>query len=157
MDFRAPIGFKSREEHDETLLANIEDTCGKRDTLYLLGDIYFNTTGYEFAERLRSSVGHLHLILGNHDFGNGKKQDVLLDFLNRGYIDSIKSLSKYKKAWLSHAPIHPEELRGRVNIHGHVHYATLDDDRYFNLSVENTKHLRPVSYDDIISREGLVR
>ena len=53
-------------------------------------------------------------------------------------------LEKYKGAWLSHAPIHPAELRGKINIHGHVHYANvLDetgklDNRYFNVSLENT-------------------
>lgn len=156
--FRNAYGFENREDHDEAVLACIEATCNpKRDTLYLMGDVYFNTEGYKFAERLRDSVAHLHLILGNHDFGNGKKQDVMREFLGKGYVKSIRSLMRYKDVWLSHAPIHPAELRGKMNIHGHVHYATLDDDRYFNLSLENTKRFAPVAYEDIISREGLIR
>ena len=37
--------------------------------------------------------------------------------------------------WLSHAPIHPDELRGKPSVHGHCHYANIqldgkDDPRY---------------------------
>lgn len=159
--FREPLtekfNFFTREEHDEHVLGGIEGTCGKRDTLYLMGDVYFNHEGYRFAERLSDAVGHLHLILGNHDFGNGKHQHIMREFMEKGYIKSIKSLMEYKDVWLSHAPLHPAELRGKKNIHGHVHYATLDDDNYFNLSLENTKNFAPVAYEDIISREGLIR
>lgn len=153
--FREPYGFDTREEHDEAVLSGIERTCGKRDTLYLLGDVYFNHQSYDYAERLLDSVGHLHLILGNHDFGNGNHQAKMREFMEKEYIKTVRSLMKYKDVWLSHAPIHPAELRGKRNIHGHGHYATLDDDRYFNLSLENTKNFAPVAYDDIISREGL--
>lgn len=159
-NFRDEYGFATREEHDEAVLASIEATCNpKRDTLYLMGDVYFNTEGYKFAERLRDSVAHLHLILGNHDFSNGSNQGQtkMREFLEKGYVKTIRSLFRYKDVWLSHAPIHPAELRGKKNIHGHVHHKTLDDDNYFNLSLENTLNFAPVSYEDIISREGLKR
>ena len=158
--FRDQYGFTTSEEHDEAVLEGIEKTCNpKRDTLYLLGDVYFNAEAYALAARLSQSVQHLHLILGNHDFNNGsnKGQIVMREFLEKGYVKTIRSLYKYKQVWLSHAPIHPVELRGKKNIHGHVHFKTLDDDDYFNLSLENTKNFAPVAYEDIISREGLKR
>ena len=43
---------------------------------------------------------------------------------------------------MSHAPIHPNELRGRFNLHGHVHQNSITlpdgslDDRYINCCVE---------------------
>ena len=54
------------------------------------------------------------------------------------YFDEVHSLYKWHEFWLSHCPIHPDELRGKVNIHGHVHHATLNDKRYYNTSLENT-------------------
>ena len=63
-------------------------------------------------------------------------------------------LYKYKEFWLSHAPIHPCELRGKRNIHGHVHQNHVMDEhhkrdnRYINVCVENTDGA-PVSLDKI--------
>jgi calcineurin-like phosphoesterase family protein len=158
--FREEYSFATREKHDEAVLESIERTCNpKRDTLYLMGDVYFNREGYKFAERLSASVAHLHLILGNHDFGNGSNQGQLImrELLEKKYIKTIRSLYKYKDVWLSHAPIHPVELRGSKNIHGHVHNKTLDDDNYFNLSLENTIDFAPVSFESILNRTGLKR
>lgn len=62
------------------------------------------------------------------------------------YYDAVYSLHRYKKAWLSHAPLHQDELRGRVCIHGHTHYHQIDDPRYLNVCVENTE-MYPVSFE----------
>jgi calcineurin-like phosphoesterase family protein len=67
-----------------------------------------------------------------------------------GMVDSVQSLVKYKGFWLTHAPIHPDELRGKMNVHGHVHTKTLADNRYFNVSCENVGY-KPVCFDDIKS------
>ena len=46
-------------------------------------------------------------------------------------------LYSYKNFWLSHCPIHPQEMRKRTgNIHGHLHKALLDDDRYFEVGLD---------------------
>ena len=55
---------------------------------------------------------------------------------------------KYKEFWLSHCPIHPNELRGKVNIHGHVHNKTIIDCNYFNTSCENVD-FKPISLENI--------
>jgi calcineurin-like phosphoesterase family protein len=60
----------------------------------------------------------------------------------------VAGIIKYKGFWLSHAPIHPEELRGKPNIHGHVHTNTLNDSRYFNASLENIGY-KPVSIEEV--------
>jgi len=67
------------------------------------------------------------------------------------HFDSVYSLKKYREFWLSHCPIHPAELRGKMNIHGHVHYATLDDKRYFNTSLENIDY-KPINIEEIRKR-----
>ena len=52
--------------------------------------------------------------------------------------DEVHALLKYKEFWLSHAPLHPDELRGKRNIHGHVHTASVPDTKYLNVSVDST-------------------
>jgi calcineurin-like phosphoesterase family protein len=69
------------------------------------------------------------LIRGNHD--------TLPTLAYLHYFDEVYGLLKYKEFWLSHAPIHPDELRNKINLHGHVHYATIPDKRYFNCCPEN--------------------
>ena len=81
--------------------------------------------------------GRKHLILGNHDLDRPHRGMLQL---MRVFGDRIYSLHKYKGFWLSHAPIHPSELRGKRNIHGHVHSNTLDDNRYYNACLENTDY-----------------
>lgn len=98
----------------------------KRDDVYVLGDACFTRATLHTFAKLK---GRKFLIRGNHD-----RLDTS-EYLQ--YFDSVEGLYKYKEFWLSHAPIHPDELRGRVNLHGHVHYATLNDKRYFNCCVEN--------------------
>ena len=53
-------------------------------------------------------------------------------------------LVNYKNFWLSHCPIHEQELRGRLgNIHGHLHGAYVEDQsgsinyNYFNVNLDN--------------------
>lgn len=62
------------------------------------------------------------------------------------YYDKVYSLLKYKGMWLSHAPIHPDELRGKPNVHGHCHYHEIDDPRYLNVCVEHTE-MMPVNIE----------
>jgi calcineurin-like phosphoesterase family protein len=67
-------------------------------------------------------------VLGNHDiFPISEYQK---------YFTKIHGLTKYKGFWLSHAPIHSEELRGKINIHGHVHNKIIVDPRYRSVCVE---------------------
>lgn len=98
----------------------------KRDVVYILGDACFTMeTIFEFE----NLPGRKILVRGNHD---------LLDTqVYLKHFDGVYGLLKYKEFWLSHAPIHPLELRGKINLHGHVHYGTLPDKRYFNCCPEN--------------------
>lgn len=124
--FRAPHHIRSEEENRWRICEDWRKKVTKRDIVYVLGDACFTMeTVFEFE----SLPGKKILVRGNHD---------LLDTqVYLKYFDGVYGLLKYKEFWLSHAPIHPMELRGKVNLHGHVHYATLDDKRYFNCCPEN--------------------
>jgi len=137
--------FESEEEHDSFILENILRVVCKRDSLYILGDVCVNESGWWCVEEIARRVEFLHVILGNHDMER-QGHPVLnqYDSLCKG----VYGMRKYKNAWLTHAPIHPEELRGKLNVHGHVHSATIDDERYINVSCENTEYL-PINFVDI--------
>lgn len=132
--------FSSQAEHDATIIKNYMRTITKRDTVYFLGDIVLGKDREERLEllsMLASLPGHKHLVLGNHDLDRPFRN---LAELEPVFGERIYALKKYKGFWLSHAPIHPRELRGKRNIHGHVHEGTIPDVRYYNACLENTAY-----------------
>lgn len=101
-------------------------TAGDRsDIVFCLGDMAFNERSLGIVHAM---PGRKVLIKGNHDVHSPQELEVY---------KQIHGLLKYKGMWLSHPPIHDQELRGKPNIHGHVHSATLGDPRYFNICPEN--------------------
>jgi calcineurin-like phosphoesterase family protein len=136
-------GFKTVEEHDNLIISNWNSVVHKNDKVFLLGDIAMET--YKYYELLASLKGIIHVIPGNHESPTHVKH--LLK-----YVNVISGNIKYKEFWLSHIPIHPDELRGKVNIHGHVHERSINDPRYVNVSMEVINYT-PISIDEI--RKGI--
>lgn len=124
--------FASEEEHFLKMKENFHKVVGKRDKVFFMGDTAFT------LERLKDISTWVCdskvLIAGNHDLDSLDMKTVVQ------YYDEVYSFYRYKEFWLSHCPIHPDELRGKRNIHGHVHHQSLGDDRYFNASLENTAY-----------------
>jgi len=139
--------FSSRLEHDEFLFNSIMDTVNKRDQLWILGDVCFTMEAFNnYIVPISKRVDRLKILLGNHDAERSGAPTV------RDYLDNnieVHGLVKYKKAWLSHAPMHESELRGKFNIHGHTHFATVNDPRYVNVCCEQVAY-RPVNYQEIL-------
>jgi len=133
--------FNSDEEHDQTIITNYLNTITKRDTVYFLGDIAFSD---EAIEKVQKLPGYKILVLGNHDVDRGTNRAKAL----QACFDKICGITSKHQIWLTHAPIHPEELRGKFNIHGHVHNKTLQDYRYANVSMENINYT-PVTFQEI--------
>lgn len=106
--------------------------------------IWFFTT--EGLEKLKYLKGSKILILGNHDYL--KASELLTVF------DDIVGPMKYKGFWLSHHPIHQQELYNKPNIHGHTHNQRIllgdgsPDKRYFPVCPEHHKY-SPVSFESI--------
>ncbi len=123
--FRTPL-VNSTEENNTRIITDWEKHVTSRDVVYVLGDFCFDA---ELYNSLKLSGNKKYLIRGNHDrFQTSQYLKVF---------DEVEGLLKYKEFWLSHSPIHPDELRGKFNLHGHVHYATVNDNRYFNCCPEN--------------------
>lgn len=141
--------FSTMEEHDETILANLCAMVGKRDTLFILGDSALSLEGHVLLSKV---PGYKRLILGNHCVErDGCRVSNIHHLYDRIDGDVSYSQRESLKYWLSHVPIHPEELRGKINIHGHGHRHIIQDERYISVSAENTDY-KPVSFEEI--RDG---
>jgi calcineurin-like phosphoesterase family protein len=135
LKYSGPLrGGTTSEEHDDWLIHQINSVVKKCDLLYILGDVAFNT---EHLKKVKRIKGQKILIRGNHDV---QAAQYYLE-----YFSQIQGLLSFKGVfWMSHAPIHPQELRGRLNIHGHVHQNSIlneqgqPDERYINACVEMT-------------------
>lgn len=134
--------FESEQEITALILSNMRKAVTKRDTLYILGDCILHPDSLNVLDDI---PGTKILILGNHCTEKVKTSELISVF------DDIHGMMKYKEFWLTHAPIHPDELRGKVNIHGHVHTNTLKDMRYVNVSCEAVGYA-PVSLHTIRER-----
>lgn len=117
---------ESTEDNSRKIYTDLIRTVNKRDTLYVLGDSCFDAACLPLIRNVTAEKKIL--VMGNHDMLP------LSDYLS--VFDEVHGLMKRYGMWLSHAPVHPAELRGKMNIHGHVHYASLDDPRYINVCPE---------------------
>lgn len=131
--------FETAEQHHEFILKALrEGPFRKRDRMYILGDVIFDIN---YLQRIADLPFDVIMLRGNHD-EKISTSDLLLAFTD------ILGCVSYKGFWLSHFPMHPIELRGKVNVHGHVHNQTIQDHRYINVCMENIGY-RPVSLDTL--------
>jgi calcineurin-like phosphoesterase family protein len=143
-------GFSTVEEHDEHIIAKWNSVVNKRDVTYILGDVTMEKSSpYPLLDRLN---GIKHIVLGNHD----RRQDTKKLFQ---YAESVGGMINYKGVFLTHCPIHSDELEYGIvkNIHGHIHdkvvMKMLDgwevpDERYFCVSCEQVDYT-PKSLKDL--------
>lgn len=136
--------FETMDQHDHTLLGNILSTVKKRDSLWILGDCFFQDHTLQYAKALSDAVDNLNFVPGNHDTDTTERQVLLKGMIGMGLFHQVGSMFKKGGFWLTHPPIHPAELRGKINIHGHVHNATVPDDNYINVCAENVFY-KPVN------------
>lgn len=137
-NFRKEI---TSEAHNREVIKHFWDKqVTKRDLVWVLGDSAFTEEAIDWIGTL---AGEKRLVRGNHDMC--PTTSYLRTF------SEVYGLFKYKGMWLSHAPIHPDELRSKNSLHGHTHYHNMkflgindecqpiyiDDPRYLNCSVEN--------------------
>ena len=156
--------FSTTEDHDETIKEALLSVANKRQKIYILGDIAFTSDAGDWVIEL-SKKCNLEIVLGNHDTREGTIN--IPKYVQAGI--KLHGLVGYKDAWLSHCPIHEQELRKKiVNIHGHTHSHNIgsnvyhrehwddilyikEDKRYFNVSCENINY-KPIRYDEIMER-----
>ena len=102
--------FPSESVHRRYLMQKWQDTIVKRDVVYVMGDAAFTQEGLDDIGTLN---GRKILIRGNHDL---LPTDAYLNVF-----EEVLGALAFKGLWLTHIPIHPTELYGRTNVHGHCH------------------------------------
>ncbi|HUM41589.1 MAG TPA: metallophosphoesterase [Fervidobacterium sp.] len=143
LGFSPQRGGTNIEEHDEWIISQWNSVVQKNDMVWVLGDVAFSGEALKLVDRLR---GYKRLVRGNHDT---QSTEAYLKYFN-----NVFGIVKENGMWLSHAPVHPQELRGKINVHGHVHHNSIRfedgglDPRYINVSVENINGI-PLSMEDL--------
>ena len=115
--------FSTIDEMDEALINNWNKQVTKKDTVYVLGDMFFRNQrpAIEYLDALK---GTKVLILGNHDDKWIKRVDMSRYFSNVTTMLTIKDGDR--KVTLSHYPLMtwPGADRGGFMIYGHIHNNT---------------------------------
>lgn len=136
--------FASVEEHDETIIENVNKLVKPHDRLYIMGDV---AIGRKHIATVGKLNGKKKLLKGNHDI-----------FRLKDYIPYFEDISSYRVypnhgIIVSHIPLHTCQLerRFRLNAHGHMHSNVIPDVRYLNLCLEHT-NFGPISFDEVVSK-----
>lgn len=142
--------FTSDEEHNQTIHDNILTCSGKNNQLWLLGDIFFNQKELWRLGEYARHFQNVHLVLGNHCHP--------YSFMEAKKFNNVRIHGIVKKCgmWITHAPVHPMELRGIGNVHGHTHNVQMlidneVDTRYTCVSCEQVDY-KPISLEEVKSR-----
>ena len=132
------------EDNMKIIAERWNEVVTKRDRVYVLGDCCFTAEGFEL---LKSIKGSKILVRVNHaNFYTTRKWLEVFD--------EVEGIVRYKNYWLTHAPIHPDELRGKKNIHAHTHHNIIrnadgtPDERYICVSCEIIQHC-PISLHQV--------
>lgn len=145
-------GFDSVEEYHKFYIKQWNNVVGKRDVVWILGDITFEKNNYSILNELN---GVKKVVLGNHDIAKRSHTEELLKYVNT-VCSSHKMEINGKKIVLTHIPIHPIEFDYGLdlNIHGHLHNLEVEDDRYINVCPEKIGY-RPVEIERLVNIENL--
>ena len=133
--------FSSIEEHDSLILDQIAK-MRKKDILHMHGDILFDSPNFVwYMNQFRKMSCRIKIIMGNHDSRRLYREDK---------VEIQSPLYTYKSFWLSHCPIHPDEMRNRKgNIHGHTHSRIINSPEYFNVALD-VHDFKFVPFEEIV-------
>lgn len=153
--------FRNIYEHDQCMIAQVNRYVSPNDTLYVLGDVGWNSIDAYMDQILCKNI---HLIWGNHDKNSfGKKfktyQDVLEIKIGQKPNQHKLFMSHYAHAYW------PSSHHGAFHIYGHTHRqreATLDaafpGRRSIDVGVDNALHIlgeyRPFNEVELIEMLG---
>lgn len=138
--------YSSIEEHDQAIFDQLS-ILKKRDIVWVLGDILFDSDKYDYyVETLSKMSCEMRFVLGNHDSLKLYKE-------NRWNNVSIQlPFFSYKNMWISHCPIAEREIRERdLVVHGHCHNFSMLDKRYYNVILDKNV-FKFVEYEQLMKR-----
>lgn len=152
--------FLTVEEMNETLIKNWNSVVRENDIVFHLGDFFF-CNGQAAKEILDRLNGHIHVIIGNHDWKN-------MQSLKHEKIESINQQLRIRidnqLVYLNHFPLlcfdgTYRKTNAVWQLFGHVHSGPnstgLDDERLnmlfktqYDVGVDNNGYT-PISFDEV--------
>lgn len=144
--------FKDISEMNEALVANWNASVGARDTVYVVGDLFYRSET-DPEDILRRLKGKKYLILGNHDKDWTGRVDL------SKYFEDVRDIITVNcgrgNATLCHFPM--LFFEGKYHIYGHVHARENFPHKDTLYSMENAfnagadvNNFRPVTFDELI-------
>jgi len=107
--------FSSDEEHDNFIHNNILSVADTQRTLWILGDSFFKERTFWMLEVYRQKFQQVNIVLGNHCHTGLPRYALQFKNVN------VFGVQKKFGFWLTHIPVHEQELYRGKNIHGHLH------------------------------------
>lgn len=138
-------GFDSLKLFQEKVMDAWNEKVTPRTTIILVGDIALYRDGLLLIKKL---PGRKILVPGNHDLERDNDMRDVLEVYDR-----VEGLWKHRRGvWFNHAPMHPSQLRGRRQVHGHSHTDIIKDERYINVCWDLLQD-GPVDFEKVLSGE----
>jgi len=135
--------FTSVEEMDKAIIENWNKIVGKKDKVFILGDVSFYNKE-KTAQIIKKLNGYKTLILGNHD-----EDHSVTWWREVGFEEVSRYPIIFEKFYiLSHEPLYMSKNMPYANIHGHIHHLKYEDKQFFNVSVECIDYT-PISFEQI--------
>ena len=148
--------FKDEPTMRREIVTRFNETVGKDDTTYFLGDVaMLGASQWEHLKGVVQSLnGRKHLVFGNHD-----------EFRWERYLD-VGFISTHSAHWMmvegynvvmAHDPaVYCTLDPGTIFLHGHIHtlYRSLPGQRTVNVGVDMWD-FRPVTMSQILAELGL--
>lgn len=150
-----PRGFSSVQEADAAIIKNWNETVGKNDDIYVVGDFFLGTDMKYIDEVLNTLHGKIHLIIGNHDTdAKLKRYEKYSNIVEIAFGTRLKY--KGKTYYVSHYPTLVEncddtELPNVINLFGHTHNKEKffeDRPNMYNVACD-AHNCTPVSIEEI--------
>lgn len=151
--------FDSKEEHDKTIINNINKVVGVRDVLYHLGDFGMGNkqSVYDFRKQIKCPT--IHYIIGNHDHAIKNNSILKSDdgFVNaRDLFNSVNDIVDKKingiNMVLCHFPFHSWHRKhyGSIHLYAHTHCELNYHPQAMCVSIDCHPEFRPFSLTEII-------
>lgn len=138
--------FKTIEEHDESILYEINRRVQQDDILYHLGDFSFG--GFENIEKYRKRIvcKNIHLFIGNHDHHIEKNREGIQKlFTSVQYYGEFR-ISKEHVLVMMHYPIASWKglQRGNPHVYGHQHSGVVGKGRSMDVGIDSHGQMQEV-------------
>lgn len=134
--------FETLEEHDNTIINNINKYIKENDIFYIIGD--FSMGGNENIKKYRNLIKckNIHFIIGNHD--NGISKNCIFEDNTRAYdlFNSVQTRLEKKIGKETFIMDHyamrtwHKASKGSIMLHGHSHNTLNQYERLLNIANE---------------------